>query len=131
MKNKAAYMTQLDKIEIRDIPVPSPKPEEVLIQRYVGICGRTSIISMMALRDYVWWTESFAGHECAGVVADIGTNVRLRSGIMLRGQELHAACDSVRAENTILPRRAVSRFASRSGCFAKYITFPENMCFVF
>ena len=40
MKNKAAYMTQLDKIEIRDIPVPSPKPEEVLVKlEYVGICG--------------------------------------------------------------------------------------------
>ena len=40
MKNRAAYMTELNKMEIREVPVPEPKEGEVLIRvEYVGICG--------------------------------------------------------------------------------------------
>ena len=40
MKNRGAFMTDLDKMEIRDIPMPTPKEKEVLVElEYVGICG--------------------------------------------------------------------------------------------
>lgn len=40
MKNRGAFMTDLDKMEIRDIPMPEPKEKEVLVElEYVGICG--------------------------------------------------------------------------------------------
>lgn len=31
MKNRGAFMTDLDKMEIRDIPMPEPKEKEVLV----------------------------------------------------------------------------------------------------
>ena len=31
MKNRGAFMTDLDKMEIRDIPMPTPKEKEVLV----------------------------------------------------------------------------------------------------
>ena len=40
MKNRAAYMVGLNKMEIRETPVPEPKAGEVLVKiEYVGICG--------------------------------------------------------------------------------------------
>ena len=32
MKNRAAYMVELNKMEIRETPVPEPKACEVLVQ---------------------------------------------------------------------------------------------------
>ena len=39
-KMKAAVMTDLMKVEIQEVEVPKPKPDEVLIKiEYVGVCG--------------------------------------------------------------------------------------------
>ena len=49
MKNKAAYMVGLDKMELRDVPVPELKRGEVLVRlEYVGICG-SGCIGLMTL----------------------------------------------------------------------------------
>ena len=51
MKNRAAYMTELDHMEIREVPVPEPKAKEVLVQlEYVGICGSDVYNTQTSLR---------------------------------------------------------------------------------
>jgi L-iditol 2-dehydrogenase len=136
MKNKAAYMTQLDKIEIRDIPVPSPKPEEVLVKlEYVGICGSdVHYFHDGRCGDYVVDGEFLLGHECAGVVADIGTNVkRLKIGdkVALEPGITCGMCDFCKSgKYNLCPDVQFLATPPVPGCFAKYITFPENMCFV-
>lgn len=40
MKNRAFYMTELKKMEMREIELPVPSDGEVIVKlEYVGICG--------------------------------------------------------------------------------------------
>jgi L-iditol 2-dehydrogenase len=79
----AAFQVGLRRIEIDDVPMPSPKPGEVLVEMTaVGICGsdlhyfRTGRIGERPLR-----FPHILGHEPAGVVAALGKGVRgLRLG---------------------------------------------------
>ena len=39
-KMKVAVMTDIQKIEFEEIPIPQPKRDEVLVKvEYVGVCG--------------------------------------------------------------------------------------------
>ena len=70
MKNRAAYMTELNKMEIREVPVPEPKEGEVLIRvEYVGICGSdVHYFHDGRCGDFVVDGEFMLGHEAGGVV---------------------------------------------------------------
>ena len=40
MKNEAFFMTGLEQMEKRDVPMPAPKEKQVVVKlEYVGICG--------------------------------------------------------------------------------------------
>lgn len=74
----AAFQVGLRRIEVDDVPMPSPKAGEVLVEMTaVGICGsdlhyfRTGCIGGRALR-----FPQILGHEPAGTVAALGTGVR-------------------------------------------------------
>ena len=77
-KNKAAYMTGLDTMEFRRIPVPAPKEGEVLVKlEYVGICGSdVHYFHDGRCGDFVVNGDFILGHECAGSVVKTGAGVR-------------------------------------------------------
>ncbi len=77
MKNRAAYMTELNKMEIREVPVPEPKEGEVLIRvEYVGICGSdVHYFHDGRCGDFVVDGEFMLGHEAGGVVEKLGPGV--------------------------------------------------------
>ena len=77
MTNKAAYMVELNKMEIREVPVPEPKEGEVLIKvEYVGICGSdVHYFHDGRCGDFVVDGEFMLGHEAAGVVEKLGPGV--------------------------------------------------------
>jgi len=75
---KAAFLTAPHKIEIREIPAPAPRDDEILVRvTHVGVCGS----------DVHYWSDGkighmncpfpfILGHEAAGVVAAMGRNVK-------------------------------------------------------
>jgi L-iditol 2-dehydrogenase len=74
----AAFQVGIRRIEIDDVPMPSPRAGEVLVEMTaVGICGsdlhyfRTGQIGARALR-----FPHILGHEPAGLVAALGKGVR-------------------------------------------------------
>jgi L-iditol 2-dehydrogenase len=70
-----AVMVYPGKIEFREIPVPQPQPDEVLIQvKRIGICG-SDIHVFHGLHPYTSYPV-VQGHEVAGVIAEVGTQVR-------------------------------------------------------
>ena len=77
MKNRGAFMTDLDKMEIRDIPMPTPKEKEVLVElEYVGICGSdVHYFHDGRCGSYVVDGDFMLGHECAGTVVELGEGV--------------------------------------------------------
>ena len=83
---KAAVLVDVDRIELRDVPVQPPKPHEVVVRvQAVGLCGTDLHIvaghanyntddhgRVRTLRDH----PQILGHEIAGVVEEVGSGVR-------------------------------------------------------
>ena len=78
MKNTEAILITPGKMEIKDTPVPVPKDDEVLLKvEYVGMCG--SDIHGFANGPFIPPKDPNhkigLGHECAGVIVEVGKNV--------------------------------------------------------
>ena len=70
---KTAVMTAIGKMELTERPIPSPAPGEVLVKvEYVGICG-SDLHPYHSMPDTPQGVSM--GHECVGVVEDIGNEV--------------------------------------------------------
>ncbi len=122
--------------EYLDIPIPVPKPNEVLIKvRATSICGTDVHIykwdSWSAGRIGAGNLPQTLGHECTGEVVEVGAHVkRIKVG------------DNISLETHIPDPEDVQSFlgqqhigehmkivgVDRNGCFAEYITAPEVVC---
>jgi S-(hydroxymethyl)glutathione dehydrogenase/alcohol dehydrogenase len=74
MKMKAAVMTEVGKpLQIQTVDLASPKANEVLVKiEATGVCHS----DLNALYDDTTPTPAILGHEGAGVVVEVGTNVK-------------------------------------------------------
>lgn len=71
---RQAIMTQPGKIEFKDVPRPTLKPGEVLIQvRRIGVCG-SDIHVYHGLHPYTQY-PIVQGHEVAGEITELGEGV--------------------------------------------------------
>lgn len=75
--NRAAYMTAVKRMEIRELPVPAAKSGEVVIKvEYVGVCGSDAHFFESGQRKGKDFDLPFIlGHECAGTVTQVGEHV--------------------------------------------------------
>ena len=91
MKMKAAVLVEVGRIEIRDLPVPTAGPQQVLVRTTgVGICG-TDLHIYRGSANYnrdpagrpvpLSSQPQILGHEIAGTVEEVGREVRdLKAG---------------------------------------------------
>ena len=82
MPNRAAVMTALETIEVRDVGEPTPQAHEAVVRvEAVGVCGSdTGYYKVGRIGDYVVTGPIILGHEVAGQVIEVGadvTNVRV------------------------------------------------------
>jgi threonine 3-dehydrogenase len=121
-------------IWLEDIPEPKAGPNDVLIRiRRSAICGTDMHI-------YKWdhWAQQTipvplaVGHEYAGVVVEIGSEVRgFKPGDRVSG-EGHITCGhcrNCRAGRRHLCRNTVGVGVSRAGSFAEYLALPAVNAF--
>ena len=119
---------------LEDVPVPEVGNNDVLVKiQKTAICGTDVHI-------YNWdeWAQKTIpvpmtiGHEFAGVVAEIGTNVdRINIGDVVSG-EGHIVCE--RCRNCLAGRRhlcpnTIGVGVNRTGCFAEYLSIPAKNIF--
>lgn len=135
MKNRAAFMTGLDHMEIREIPMPSPKANEVLIKlEYVGICGSdVHYFHDGRCGDYAVEGDFILGHECAGTVVEVGEEVKsLKVGdrVALEPGITCGQCEFCKSgKYNLCPDVQFLATPPVQGCYENYIAFPENMAF--
>lgn len=135
MKNRAAFMTGLNKMEIRDIEVPKLREKDVLVKlEYVGICGSdVHYLEHGKIGDFVVNGDFILGHECAGTVIETGSGVQhLKVGdkVALEPGITCGQCEFCKTGRYNLCRD-VEFLATPPyhGSLMNYIAFPENMCF--
>lgn len=135
MKNRAAYMTGINKMEIRDIEIPKLKETDVLIKvEYVGICGSdVHYLEHGKIGDFVVDGDFILGHECAGTVVEIGTgvkNLKIGDKVALEPGQTCGQCEFCKSGRyNLCPYVEFLATPPYHGCIMNYIAFPENMCF--
>src|SRR3989338_9197474 len=119
-------------MELKDVPVPSVGPNDVLIKiKKTAICGTDIHI-------YNWddWAQKHikvplvVGHEFVGEIVEIGKEVitYFKVGDRVSG-EGHIACGhcrNCRAGRSHLCRSNISVGVTRNGCFAEYLCIPAT-----
>lgn len=77
MSNRAAVMTELEHLEVREVPEPGPGPREAVVRiEAVGVCGSdTAYYKVGRIGDYVVDGPIILGHEASGQVVEVGAEV--------------------------------------------------------
>ena len=127
---KVLAVTDIGKLELREIDIPKPKNSEVLIKvAYVGVCGSD-------LPRYfdgsVHQFPQVLGHEFSGVVEQVGENSSLKIGDRVVVAPL-IPCNHCEQCKTGYPQLCTdySFIGSRQqGAMAEYVVVPEENCLV-
>ena len=121
----AAFCTQPGSLDLRDVPMPQPGVDEVLVKvRNCGICGSDLHFYQGAAPP----PHVCLGHEIGGEVAAVGTDVtRVRCGDAVAVEPLVVCrgCDYCRAGNYQLCAQLRILGFSRNGGFAEYVVVPD------
>lgn len=136
---RQAIMTSPGEIEFRDVPVPKPGPDEVLIRiKTIGVCG--SDVHVRHGRHPFTSYPVVQGHEFSGVVESVGKRVRnTRPGLKVtatpqivcgrcgpcRRGDYHI-CDTLKVQGFQAPGCAQDFFVTEA---AKIIPLPASFSF--
>lgn len=134
-ENMAAWLCGVNDIQMKHLELPSLGDKEVKVRiKASGICGSdVHYLKHLRLADFVIERPYVLGHECAGVVEEVGREVKhlavgdrvsLEPAIPCRGckpcmEGYYNLCQNVKAFGTPpLP-----------GSLAQKIIHPEDLCF--
>jgi threonine 3-dehydrogenase len=118
-------------LEMREVPIPAIKANEVLIKVHKrAICGTD-------LHIYKWdeWSQNrlkppvTTGHEFCGAIVEAGADVRHYKVGDLVTAEMHVVCNQCfqcRTGNAHLCENVVILGVDGDGCFADYLAVPES-----
>lgn len=134
---KGAFMRGIDKMIIKEIPVPEIGKKEVLVSlEYVGICGSdVHYFHNGCCGSYkVDLSEDYMlGHECVGTIVKVGEEVeKLKVGdrVALEPGITCGECEQCKSGHyNLCPDVVFLATPPVQGCNEEYIAFPENMCF--
>ena len=127
-------------IELKEVPIPEPGPDEVLIKvEAAAICGTD-------MHYYHWnkagqgFAEKFnvqwpltLGHECSGTIVKVGENVTDRQVGQRVALETHMFCGKCYNCQNGMPHNCSNMGiygTSYNGCFSDYALAPSNITFV-
>ena len=131
MKAVVKYDNVAGATEVREVPVPSIGPDDVLVETaYIGICGSDPHMHHNKV-SYKVNVPLILGHEFAGVIAEVGANV---SGWKVGDRvtsETHAdycgKCVLCRTNNYHVCRERKGYGFQIDGAFAKYVRVPSRI----
>ena len=127
---KAAVLHGHHQIMIQDLPLPSVRPDEVLVRvKSAGICGsdlhywRTGAIGNLVIKEPL-----ILGHELSGQVVDVGRSVSHLSVGDRVVVEPASPCGSCRFCRTgrynLCPEKRFMGDPPNNGGFAEYVAWP-------
>jgi len=135
MKNTAAFLTGLEKIEFRDIEVPKIKDDEVLVKmEAVGVCGSdVHYYSHGRIGDFVVKFPFILGHECAGTIVEAGSavkNLKVGDRVALEPGIPCGSCEfCLSGKYNLCPDVRFFATPPYDGCLMNYVTHPAQFAF--
>ncbi|MEK3899154.1 MULTISPECIES: NAD(P)-dependent alcohol dehydrogenase [unclassified Paenibacillus] len=135
MKNRAFYMTELQKMQMKDIDMPVAREGEVIVKlEVVGICGSdVHYLEHGRIGDFVVNGDFILGHECAGEVVELGPGVKhLKVGdrVALEPGVTCGQCEFCKSgKYNLCPDVRFLATPPYHGCLMDYMAYPENMAF--
>ena len=120
-------------VRYEDVPDPKVGPDDVLIRvKACGVCGTDIELcdgTMFYLTSGMAKLPLVPGHEWAGEVVEVGSNVdEFAAGDRVTG-ECSVSCRScsycLRGVYQLCPNRTETGVMNRDGAFAEYIAFPK------
>ncbi|RPI97540.1 MAG: hypothetical protein EHM31_13350, partial [Candidatus Aminicenantes bacterium] len=133
---RAAFLTGVRTIEIREAPTPKPvREDDVLVRsKAVGVCGSDLhyYLSGCVGSDTVSY-PFIPGHECAGVVEEVGravTRVKPGDAVVVEPAVSCGACDQCRTGRPHTCRKLLflGHSGELTGGMAEYVLAPERNC---
>ncbi|WP_128330797.1 NAD(P)-dependent alcohol dehydrogenase [Apibacter sp. HY039] len=136
VKNKGAFMDRIDHMIIKEIPVPEITTDQVLIKvEYVGICGsdvhyfHDGRCGTFVVED----KEFMLGHECAGTVIAVGSEVtHLTTGdrVCVEPGITCGKCEFCKSGRyNLCPDVKFLATPPVQGCYERYLAFPADLCY--
>ncbi len=133
---KTAVMTGIGQMQFEDRPRPVPGPKDVLVKvENVGICGSDlHYFESGRIGDFVVEPPFVLGHEVAGTVVELGsevTSLAIGDRVALEPNITCGECEFCRSgQYNLCP--LVEFFATPpiDGTFQEYVTHPAYLCFV-
>jgi L-iditol 2-dehydrogenase len=117
---RAAVFEGLERMVVRDVPIPEPRPDEVRVAvRYCGICGSDLSLFKTGI---LAGPDTVLGHEIAGVVETAGDRWKGGERVVVwpaRGCGECAWCRRGRPRYCAQP-------LDRGGGYAEYVVYPSE-----
>ena len=134
---KAAVLTGLRKMEIRDVPTPELKHDTDVLIRIgsVGVCGSDVHYHVSGHIGKMRVEYPFrVGHECSGTAEKVGSavaNIRPGDRLAIDPAISCGKCDQCRTgrSNTCRSLTFLGCPGESEGCLCEYIVMPEANCF--
>lgn len=134
-ENQAAWMTAIKKIELGPADTCRPGRGEVLIRtEYVGICGSDVHFFESGERKGKRFALPFIlGHECSGVIVEIGEGVEtlaVGNRVTIEPQQTCGVCEFCKGGRyNLCTQVAFPSVPPYDGVLRRYFTFPAHLCF--
>lgn len=132
---KAAFLTEPGKIELRDISVPVPEDDQVLVKvEAVGVCGSDVHFYAHGNIGTMIMSEPFVlGHELSGVITAVGGKVdaaRVGNRVAIEPQRPCRTCNECRhGRYNLCPNIIFYAVPHVNGAFTEYVTIQNDFAF--
>ena len=137
MKNEALYITDIRKMELREIAMPTLEPDRVLIKtRHVGICGSDLHFfddAKPKFKARPWELPIVVGHEAAGEVVEVGsmvTDLKVGDLVAVEPGVPCGKCDyCMKGQYNLCRKMQFISSPPNIGAFRRYFDHPASLCF--
>lgn len=134
-KMKVAVMQGIGKMELIERDIPQVKPNEVLVKvENVGVCGSDlHYYESGAIGDYVVEPPFVLGHESAGTVVEVGsevTHLKVGDRVSLEPGKTCGHCEFCRTGRyNLCPDVVFFATPPVDGVFQEYVAHEADLCF--
>lgn len=132
---RAIYLIKKQVFEEREIPIPKPKPHEVLIKvKSIGVCGSdVHYWEYGKIGDFIVKEPLILGHEVSGEIVEKGGNVsKFKKGdlVVIEPFEVCGICEACRkGRYNLCPHHTFYATPPYDGALREYVAFDSSFVY--